>query len=325
MGIGRWVAAGDDLRYEPKGTPGTVTALAARRPVATEGIWAGGPGGLYRYDGRIFPSIDGIREVPVSCDRARTTTARAPGSARTRHGLYHAEGDHAAPVPGGEAIFLDAVLGVAKTAAGTRLVAGNAGGRGAALRADDGGRRGIPAPRPGRSWSRWSIAAGDGDVLIAGPPGKPQAYTLRALGAERGAAAGQHQVLVAGEGAHRPLGGGARGRQAAAGRRRWPRRPGADLFVGSAHMGVARAAPESAAVRRRVPAGRRRAAALRRVRLARALLRRHRRAARLADRRRSATSRRAWASPRRRRRWRWRPTRRGRRTRSRATRRRAAW
>src|SRR5204863_8644949 len=65
-GIGRWVAAGDDLRYEAKGTPGSVTALAARRPVATEGLWLGGPGGLYRWDGRIFPSVDGIREVPVS-------------------------------------------------------------------------------------------------------------------------------------------------------------------------------------------------------------------------------------------------------------------
>src|SRR5690242_13524131 len=39
MGIGRWFPAGDDLRYEPKGTPGKIDVLAARRPVATEGIW----------------------------------------------------------------------------------------------------------------------------------------------------------------------------------------------------------------------------------------------------------------------------------------------
>ena len=43
-GIGRWVAAGDDLRYEPKGRPGPVTVLAARRPVATEGRLGRRPG-----------------------------------------------------------------------------------------------------------------------------------------------------------------------------------------------------------------------------------------------------------------------------------------
>src|SRR5262245_16388014 len=106
MGIGRWVAAGDDLRYEPKGTPGRVTALAARRPVATEGIWAGGPGGLYHYNGRIFPSVDGIREVPVSCI-VLDDDGKSAWVGTVRHGLYHAEGDHAAPVPGGDAILLD--------------------------------------------------------------------------------------------------------------------------------------------------------------------------------------------------------------------------
>ena len=64
--VGRWVDAGDELRYERKGTPGTVTALAPRRPVATEGIWAAGPGGLFRYDGRIFHSVDALCDVPVT-------------------------------------------------------------------------------------------------------------------------------------------------------------------------------------------------------------------------------------------------------------------
>ena len=100
MGIGRWVAAGDDLRYEAKGTPGTVTALAARRPVATEGIWAGGPGGLYRYDGRIFPGVEGLRDVPVS-SIVLDDDGKGAWVGTQSHGLYHAEGDHAAPVPGG--------------------------------------------------------------------------------------------------------------------------------------------------------------------------------------------------------------------------------
>src|SRR3954454_22249703 len=93
LGIGRWTAAGDDLRYEAKGTPGPITALAARRPVATEGIWAGGPAGLYHYDGRIFPSVDGIREVPVSCI-VPDDDGKSAWVGTFRHGLYHAEGDH---------------------------------------------------------------------------------------------------------------------------------------------------------------------------------------------------------------------------------------
>src|SRR4029079_7037237 len=125
-GIGRWVVAGDDLRHETKGTPGPITAMVARRPVTTEGIWAGGPGGLYRWDGRIFPNVDGIRDVPVS-SIVLDDDGKSAWVGTYKHGLYHAEGDHAAPVPGGEAIFLDTVLGVAKTATGTRLVAGNAG------------------------------------------------------------------------------------------------------------------------------------------------------------------------------------------------------
>jgi hypothetical protein len=246
MGIGRWVAAGDDLRYEPKGTPGPVNVLVARRPVATEGIWAGGPGGLYRYDGRIFPSIDGIREVPVS-SIVLDDDGKSAWVGTFKHGVYHAEGDHAAPVPGGEAILLDAVLGIAKTSAGTRVAAGNANGEArlyALTMAGVEGFHAAPGPVVVALVDRGGDARGGGAVLIAGPPGKPQAYTLRALGPTEPLPPGslKFSSLV---------------RERAA---RWAAIPaadklppettmgagaGGDVFVGSVRMGVARAAPEN--------------------------------------------------------------------------------
>ena len=241
QGIGRWVAAGDDLRYEPKGTPGPVNVLLARRPVATEGIWAGGPGGLYRYDGRIFPSIDGIREVPVS-SLVLDDDGKSAWVGTYKHGLYRAEGDHAAPVPGGEAILLDAVLGIAKTAAGTRVTAGNANGEARLYAITMAGVEGFHAA-PGPVVVALVERGGDA-VLIAGPPGKPQTYTLRALGPTEPIPPGslKFSSLV---------------KERAS---RWAAVPapdkvppettmaaaaGPDLFVGSARMGVARAAPES--------------------------------------------------------------------------------
>ena len=82
-GLGRWVAAGDDLRYEPKGTPGAVNA--SRRA----GRWrprASGPAG------RAASTATTAASFPASTASARspcrrscwTTTARAPGSARSR-------------------------------------------------------------------------------------------------------------------------------------------------------------------------------------------------------------------------------------------------
>ena len=204
-----------------------VTVLAARRPIATEGLWLGGPGGLYRYDGRIFPSIDGMREVPVSSSRS-TTTARAPGSARHKHGLYHAEGDHAAPVPGGEAIFVDAVLGIAKTADGHAAGRGQRRRRSAPLRADDGRRRGFSRHRrPGRGRVGRARRRRAAD---RGPAGQAAGVHAAPAGAGRGGAGRQPAVRVAGEGARR--------RWAAVPTRRRcrrtssrRRRPANDLFV----------------------------------------------------------------------------------------------
>src|SRR5262252_3882695 len=240
-GIGRWIAAGDDLRYEAKGTPGPATVLAARRPVATEGIWVGGPGGLYRWDGRIFPIIDGIREVPIS-SIVLDDDGKSAWVGTHRHGLYHAEGDHATPVPGGESIFLDAVVGVAKTATGTRLVAGNAGNEPRLYALTMAGVESFQGPAGIRVVAL--LDRGGDAVMIAGPPGKLQTYSLRALAPGDAWAPGSLKFtsLV---------------KERAA---RWAAVPGPDkvppdvtmaaaagddLFVAGARLGVARAAPEA--------------------------------------------------------------------------------
>ena len=137
-GVGRWVAAGDDLRYERKGTPGHGDRAGARavrsRP---KGIWAGGPGGLLSLRRPHLPQRRRLHDVPRDVARRSTTTARAPGSGTRGHGLYRADGDRAAPVPGSDVrSWSTRSLGVAKTAAGTRVAAGNVGRRGAPVRAD---------------------------------------------------------------------------------------------------------------------------------------------------------------------------------------------
>jgi hypothetical protein len=209
--------------------------------VATEGLWVGGPGGLYRWDGRIFPIIDGIRDVPVS-SIVLDDDGKSAWVGTRRHGLYHAEGDRATPVPGGEAILLDAVLGVAKTAAGTRLVAGNAEGEARLYALTMAGVEGFHAA-PGPVVVALLERGGDA-LLIAGPPGKPQAYTLRPLapGDAWGAGSLKFSSLV---------------KERAV---RWAAVPtpdrlpadvtvaaaaGDDLFVGSERLGVARAAPDA--------------------------------------------------------------------------------
>ena len=126
--------------------------------MATEGIWAGGPGGLYRYDGRIFPGVEGLRDVPVS-SIALDDDGKGAWVGTHSHGLYHAEGDHAAPVPGSEAILLDAVLGVGEDRRRHARRGRQRRRRGAALRADDGAASRDSTRPPARASSRWSIAA----------------------------------------------------------------------------------------------------------------------------------------------------------------------
>jgi hypothetical protein len=240
-GVGRWVSAGGELRYEPKGAPDRVTALAPRRPARTEGIWAGGPTGLYRFDGRAFAPIEKLREIAVT-SLTIDDDGRAVWVGTRGHGVFHVDGDRVAPVEGGEAIALEEVVGTAKTAAGTRVLAGNAGGRAHIYALTLDGARGYRAPAGTRAVA--VIEAGGDAVLVAGPPGREQAYTVRPLGpTETMPAGGLHFAPVVPErggrwagvpiAARLPLGVTA---AAAA---------GADVYVGSARMGIARGGSEA--------------------------------------------------------------------------------
>ena len=238
--VGRWLDAADDFRYESKGTPGRVTALVPRRPVASEGIWAGGPGGLFRFDGRIFNSVDALYDVAVT-SLALDDDGKGVWAGTRARGLYRADGTRAAPVPGNDGLTLDDFAGVVKTAAGTRVAVGNVSG-GARLFAltAAGAAEGYRAPAGVRAIALVQ-RAGDA-VLIAGggAAGAAQAYTLRALAPSETFPAGSlHFSSVIPERAGRWAGIPTGDKLppdvtvAAAG--------GDELVVGSAHMGAARA------------------------------------------------------------------------------------
>jgi hypothetical protein len=181
--VGRWTSAGDEFRYESKGTPGPVTALVARRPVTSEGIWAAGPRGLYRYDGRIFASVDALHEVPVTALVLDDDGKTAWVGTRAR-GFYRADGERAAPVPGGEAISLDELVGVVTTVAGTRVAAGNVAGEARLYALTLAGVEGYRAPAGVRAIAL--AQRGAAGLLVAGasgPAGRQQVYALRAVGA----------------------------------------------------------------------------------------------------------------------------------------------
>jgi hypothetical protein len=178
-GLGRWVVAGDKLRYEVKTAPGRLTAVVARRPVATEGVWAGGPEGLYRFDGRGWTALRELQDVSVTSlsldDDGKNVWVGTKG-----RGLFRTEGERAAPVPGGEGIVLDDVVGVGKNAAGTRLVAGNWGTEARIYALTMAGVEGFRAP------GARAVALVDrrgGAVLVAGPrgSGEVQGFSLRSL------------------------------------------------------------------------------------------------------------------------------------------------
>jgi hypothetical protein len=175
-GVGRWSEVGGELRYEPKGAPDRVAALAARRPVSTQGIWAGGPHGLYRFDGRAFAPVEALREIPILSltidDDGRGVWAGTNG-----RGLFRVDGDHAAPLEGGEAITLADIVGSAKTAAGTRVVAGNAGGRAFIYALALDGARGFRAPEAIHATAL--VDVGGEAVLVTG--GRAGAFTLHPL------------------------------------------------------------------------------------------------------------------------------------------------
>jgi hypothetical protein len=178
---GRWVAGGagkEGLRYETAGSPGDVVALAPRRPVKTKGVWGGGPGGLYRYDGRRWSVVDGLGGTAVSWLGLDDDGVTAWVGTRDK-GLYRADDRGAAPAPGGAAVGCDQIVGMARTAAGTRVVAGNVNGDARVYALTLAGTVELRAPLGVHAAAL--VQKGSEAVLLAGPVGRERAYALRAL------------------------------------------------------------------------------------------------------------------------------------------------
>jgi hypothetical protein len=178
---GRWVAdkAGSgEPRYQTAGSPGDVVALAPRRPVKTKGVWAGGPGGLFRYDGHRWALVEGLRDAAVTWLGLDEDGVTAWVGTRAR-GLYRADDQGASPAPGGAAVACEQLLGMATTAAGTRVVAGNVNGDARLYALTLAGTVELRAPIGIHAVAL--VQKGKEAVLVAGPVGNEQAYALRAL------------------------------------------------------------------------------------------------------------------------------------------------
>ena len=236
---GRWAAdKSGELRYQTAGSPGDVVALAPRRPVKTKGVWAGGPGGLFHYDGHRWAVVDGLHGAAVSWLALDDDGVTAWVGTRDR-GLFRADDRGATPAPGGAAIGCERIVGMAKTASGTRVVAGNVNGDARLYALTMAGTVELHAPIGIHAVAL--VEKGNEAVLIAGPVGHEQAYALRALDpGEPVPSGGVRFTEVATETAH------------------WAGAPldvvlpqsvtaaatvGADLYCGSIALGVARAEP----------------------------------------------------------------------------------
>ena len=223
-------------RYQTAGSPGDVVALAPRRPVKTKGVWAGGPGGLFHYDGHRWAIVDGLRDAAVTWLGLDDDGVTAWVGTRTR-GLLRADDQGVTPAPGGAAVGCEQILGMARTAAGTRVVAGNVNGDARIYALTLAGTVELRAPIGIHAVAL--VQTGKEAVLIAGPVGHEQAYALRALDAGEPVPSGGLRFSEAGtEIAHwagAPAGLALpRAVTAAAA-------VGNDLYVGSIVLGVARA------------------------------------------------------------------------------------
>ncbi|HVZ88765.1 MAG TPA: hypothetical protein VHG72_17465 [Polyangia bacterium] len=235
---GRWTPGkAGGWRFEPTGSPGDVTALAARRPVKTRGVWAGGPGGLFRFDGHRWSVVDGLEGAAVSWLALDDDGETAWVGTRGR-GLFRAGDKGASPAPGGAAVTADEIVGMAKTANGTRVVVGNVAGDARLYALTLAGTIELQAPIGIHAVAL--VQKGPEALLIAGPVGRELAYTLRALDQNEAFPSGGLRFLP-------PL---------PARTPRWAGVPagltlphavtaaavvGTDLYVGSAALGISRA------------------------------------------------------------------------------------
>src|SRR3954469_23007927 len=180
---GRWVVdkaggGATEPRYQTAGSPGDVVALAPRRPVKSKGVWAGGPGGLFRYDGHRWALVDGLRDIAVTWLGLDEDGVTAWVGTRAR-GLFRADDQGATLAAGGAAVGCEQILGMARTAAGTRVVAGNVNGDARLYALTLAGTVELRAPVGIHAVAL--VQKGKEAVLVAGPVGNEQAYALRSL------------------------------------------------------------------------------------------------------------------------------------------------
>jgi hypothetical protein len=244
--VGRWTAdPNGTYKYQNTGSPGTVAVLAPRRPASSQGVWAGGPGGLSRFDGHRWSVVDGLLGIAVTSlvldDDGRGVWIGTRGK-----GLYRTKGStgEVVPAPGGEGVAADEIVGTAMAAVGTRVVVGNVAGEARLYALTLAGTYEFRAPAGVHAVAL--VARGSEALLVAGPAGREQAYTLRPFAPGEAVPAGGLRFSSLAE----EKGG------------RWAGVPTAealppgvtavavggagnvnDLFCGSAQRGVARAAP----------------------------------------------------------------------------------
>jgi ligand-binding sensor domain-containing protein len=244
--VGRWVMTGGSPRFEGHGAPGPVTVLAAGRPFARAGVWAGGPKGLYWFDGHGWVTIVSLREVAVT-SLALDESGGAVWVGTAARGVFRAEGEGATPVTsgqaagaGGEEIVLDTVVGSARPASGTRLYAGAARGEARLYAQTRAGIEGYRAPR-GVHITGLCERAGEAVLLVGPSRAEAQPHRLQYFGPGQSPPSGSLRftplmIERAGRWAAIPLA------------ERVPPEVTAvvaadeDLYVGTAHMGIARAA-----------------------------------------------------------------------------------
>jgi hypothetical protein len=235
--VGRWVTTGG-AHYEGHGAPGAVTALAAGRPLAKAGVWAGGPKGLFWFDGHGWVTVVALRDITVT-SLALDEGGSAVWVGTASRGVYRAEGEGATPVSGGEAIVLDAVVGIARPATGTRLYAGNARGEARLYAQTRTGVEGYRGPQGVRVAGL--VERGGEAVLLVGAPGAEQPHRLQFFGASETPPPGSLRFMPllierAGRWAAIPLDERVPPEVTAAAT------AGKELYVATVHMGVARAA-----------------------------------------------------------------------------------
>lgn len=238
--VGRFVASKrGQWKYEATGSPGEVSALAARAPGKGGGAWAGGPGGLFRYDGHRWAVIDGLDGAGVGW-LGIDDDGVSVWVATTGHGVYHATDRGAVPAPGGAGVGASQIVGIATTASGTRMAAGNVGGQArlyALTMAET-----IELVAPAGVAARALLDRGGDAVLIAGPEGGERAYHLQPLAPGQAVPAGGLRLAA-------PPGTGRA--------ERWAALPvdlavppgvtvattaGGEIYCGTSEMGVAKAA-----------------------------------------------------------------------------------